>query len=766
MAKPAGWRARIGALGSVVAVIAAMILGGTTVASATTTQGSTLLPVNNFAGPSADCPGAGWNCTTDTNVVQNTAGGQNVYEAQGDGGSATQNNTSGPNKATCNISTTAAASTQTCAVTQKGDGGNTINATFSAAPSSGSLNFATVTQSAAQRLVTSQTSTNGNNTLTATTTINEQANSVVDASTPVTHTQDSFVFAGVKQLASGAGNNSATLQLNRTLTSTARGGPTTELQDSKAIPSTSDVDTSACEGTALANGNACVYQRANGAASTNFLKVREADVKNENGTDLTSSQGNQQQGRNGQTEWLAQNDVQTPNNLPGTTVDNGTAGASDGLTKNWTMQSQGLLGQAIPGTRAQYDEILLGSIGRLSPWTETSNEKSTLSAPDGTHQIVSIAATGHADGNWNGELNANMAAGTKTQQKTVDFAGHDVHATLDCEQNNDVACAGNGVTGAGTDVSAVEGQSFNGQTATFSDTNTSASGFTASIDWGDGSQSAGTVSGGSGSFAVNGTHTYADEGTYPVTTTLTSGSTTAGQALSNATVSDAPLTASGKSLSASSTAFSGAVASFTDANAAAPVSDFTASINWGDGTAASAGTVTSNGGGSFNVSGSHTYSKVGAYTITTTVNDKGGSSASATSSLQGYAFPTGGAFAIGDGNSAVGTNVTWWGSQWTSTNTLSGGAAPSAFKGFENSAAKPTCGTNWTSTGGASAPPASAIPQYMGTIVTSKVTSSTTLTSTKFSGNTVKLVIVKTNPGYSPNSGGTGTGTVVAVIPC
>src|SRR5207248_6462234 len=110
--------------------------------------------------------------------------------------------------------------------------------------------------------VTSQTSTNGNNTLTATTAINAQANSLVDASTPVTHTQDSFVFAGIKQVANGNGNNSATLQLNRTLASTTRGGPTTELQDSKAIPSTSDIDTTSCDGTALANGNACVYQRA------------------------------------------------------------------------------------------------------------------------------------------------------------------------------------------------------------------------------------------------------------------------------------------------------------------------------------------------------------------------------------------------------------------------------------------------------------------------------------------------------------------------
>jgi hypothetical protein len=764
MEKRVGWRARATALGSILAITAALVVAGGTAASATTTQGSSLLPVNNFAGPAADCPGAGWNCTTDTNVVQNSGGGQNVYEAQGVGGSVTQNNTTGPNKATCNVSTTAAASTQTCSITQNGDGGNTINATFSAAPNSGQVNLGTITQSAAQRLVTSQNSTNGNNTLTATTTINEQANSLVDASTPVTHTQDSFVFAGVKQVANGTGNNSATLQLNRTLASTTRGGPPTELQDSKAIPSTADIDTSACEGNALANGNACVYQRANGAASTNYLKVREADVKTENGTDLTSSNATQQQGRNGQTEWLAVNDVQTPNNLPGTTVDNGTSGGSDGLTKNWTIRSQGLLGGAIPGTRAQYDEILLHSIGRLSPWNETSNEKSTLSAPDGTHQIVAIGADGHADGNWTGQLNANMAAGTKTQQKTVNFSNTDVNVSLDCEQNNDVACGTSGVSGSGTNFSATEGQAFSGQkTATFTDPNPSHS-YTATIDWGDGHSDAGVVtSDGNGHYIVTGAHTYAEEGADTVTTTLQQGSTNVAATRSTATVSDAPLSASGKTLTANASSFSGSVASFSDADTAAPVSDFSASIDWGDGSAPTAGTVASAGGGSFNVSGSHNYATRGQYTITTTINDVGGSSATATSTLTGYSFAPGGAFSIGDGNSAIGSNVTWWGSQWSAANTLSGGAAPSSYKGFENSSTNPTCGTNWTSTGGNSPPPASSVPHYMATIVTSKVTSGS---NTKFSGNTVEMVVVKTNSGYNPNTGSAGTGTVVAVIGC
>ncbi|HEV2923019.1 MAG TPA: right-handed parallel beta-helix repeat-containing protein, partial [Solirubrobacteraceae bacterium] len=56
-----------------------------------------------------------------------------------------------------------------------------------------------------------------------------------------------------------------------------------------------------------------------------------------------------------------------------------------------------------------------------------------------------------------------------------------------------------------------------------------------------------------------------------------------------------------------------------------------------------------------------------------------------------------GSFVIGDKNATVGSNVTfseveWWGSNWWKENSLSGGQAPSAFKGFaESSPSPPTC---------------------------------------------------------------------------
>ena len=52
-----------------------------------------------------------------------------------------------------------------------------------------------------------------------------------------------------------------------------------------------------------------------------------------------------------------------------------------------------------------------------------------------------------------------------------------------------------------------------------------------------------------------------------------------------ATVRDAPLSASADNISAvPGVAFTGTVASFSDVNSSAPLSDYTASISWGDGT--------------------------------------------------------------------------------------------------------------------------------------------------------------------------------------
>src|SRR5262249_6666170 len=157
--------------------------------------------------------------------------------------------------------------------------------------------------------------------------------------------------------------------------------------------------------------------------------------------------------------------------------------------------------------------------------------------------------------------------------------------------------------GTGTTITATEGTAFSGTVATFSDSNTGdvASQFTATIAWGDGTTSTGTVTGGNGSFSVTGNHTYSDEASATVAVTLTQrgGGTAAATANSTATVGEGDsLSGSGTPITTTEgTAFNGTVATFTDTLATNVASDFTAAIDWGDGTT-STGTVTG-GTGSF-----------------------------------------------------------------------------------------------------------------------------------------------------------------------
>jgi hypothetical protein len=324
------------------------------------------------------------------------------------------------------------------------------------------------------------------------------------------------------------------------------------------------------------------------------------------------------------------------------------------------------------------------------------------------------------------------------------------------------------ITATGTNVSATEGALFTGQVASFTDPTITATAaeYTASITWGDGHTSTGSVSGPiGGSFTVTGSNTYAEEGSYAVTVTITDIDNAANGAFttSTATVSDAALLASCAVVATSSQSFSGLTATFTDA--ATPfgtLSDFTAIIDWGDGTT-SPGAVTGPNGGPYSVSGTHTYTSTGPFTITTTINDVGGSTTS-TPGCSGLVFafaPGGGAFVIGDNNRANGTSVTFWGAKWWKLNSLSGGSAPASFKGFAEAPTTPACGTGWNSdTGNSTPPPAGPLPAFMGVIVTRSATQSGSIDS----GNTVHIVVVQTNPGYQPNPGHPGTGIVVAQV--
>jgi FtsP/CotA-like multicopper oxidase with cupredoxin domain len=130
-----------------------------------------------------------------------------------------------------------------------------------------------------------------------------------------------------------------------------------------------------------------------------------------------------------------------------------------------------------------------------------------------------------------------------------------------------------------------------------------------------------------------------------------------------------------------------------------------------------------------------------------------------------FSFPSNGAFVIGDTDATAGGTVTWWGSSWAAANTLSGGAAPSSFKGFASTVSLPTstppaaCGSAWTTAPGNSPPPVGTVPQYMGVLVSSAVSKA----GASIAGNTTSIVVVEVQPGYAANPGKPGTGTLIAV---
>lgn len=164
--------------------------------------------------------------------------------------------------------------------------------------------------------------------------------------------------------------------------------------------------------------------------------------------------------------------------------------------------------------------------------------------------------------------------------------------------------------------------------------------YSAVINWGDSTTSAGTVVVGTASitgygstFNVNApSHTYAEEGPYNITVTIVHGSSSV-QASGSITILDKPLAnavftgvlPSGVNEGQATGAIN-RLATFVDTGDIDPTSEYVAVINWGDSTT-SAGTVTVGTGGDagklvVNTTG-HTYALYGSYTISVTIDHNG-----------------------------------------------------------------------------------------------------------------------------------------------
>jgi len=177
--------------------------------------------------------------------------------------------------------------------------------------------------------------------------------------------------------------------------------------------------------------------------------------------------------------------------------------------------------------------------------------------------------------------------------------------------------------------SPTEGALFNGVVARFTDVDPagSASDYVATIDWGDGQPPLkGTIAASGTGFTVVGGHRYAEEGQVVVTVVITDSGGSFAPAISSVTVADAAIILSNVKFAAAGrhVILTGNLA---DRDPAGTVSDYTGSVNWGDGSTSPLSIRVVTGG--FAVSaGPHTYSAKGTYRVTISARDIGGASTS------------------------------------------------------------------------------------------------------------------------------------------
>ncbi len=162
---------------------------------------------------------------------------------------------------------------------------------------------------------------------------------------------------------------------------------------------------------------------------------------------------------------------------------------------------------------------------------------------------------------------------------------------------------------ASNSIASVAGQTFGGVVGSFTQFPlTPASAFTATIDWGNGDTTPGTVtSAADGSFVVSGTEIFKGAGQFAVNVTVTnSAGGPSGTFSVPAKITDAAITALASPVSSVvGQGFTSVVSTLTTDNVYARSAEFAATINWGDGTTSNGSVV--GGGGSFSVVGSHVY---------------------------------------------------------------------------------------------------------------------------------------------------------------
>ena len=182
-----------------------------------------------------------------------------------------------------------------------------------------------------------------------------------------------------------------------------------------------------------------------------------------------------------------------------------------------------------------------------------------------------------------------------------------------------------------------EGQTFSGTVGTFTSTiaGTTAASFSASMDFGNGSIVAGTITGpdSNGVYTVTASNLYTEGGNFTTTLTVTGPSNVSASASGTATIIDAPITAVA---STNATTVEGnsdpiQLGTFTDADLTPTVpSSYSVSLLWDDGvTTTGTVQVDPTQPGVFDILGSHAQED-GAHNVQVSLIDQGGATANFT----------------------------------------------------------------------------------------------------------------------------------------
>jgi hypothetical protein len=182
-------------------------------------------------------------------------------------------------------------------------------------------------------------------------------------------------------------------------------------------------------------------------------------------------------------------------------------------------------------------------------------------------------------------------------------------------------------------MTATEGSAFNGVVATGTAYGSS-NPLSATITWGDGTSSTVNVTPNpDGSYSVSGSHTYAEEGSYQLSVSVKDSGSLSASGNGSATVSDAALTLAYFLAGGTRDRYAALGATFTDADPNGQISDYTATITWGDGHTSTVKVYKNPLGKGFVLAGLHQYVSKGTYSVTLTVSDAGGSQLSKTVSV-------------------------------------------------------------------------------------------------------------------------------------